>query len=266
MTTDAATPNNRERWLVAVLQRLLTLEPSNLSTAITEAAEQVAEVLGADKVDVFFCVPAEEALVAKASSDTPMGRRQRELSLDRLPLDGGGRTVEVFRTGQPHRADHVDQDANELRKLVDDLGVRSSLTVPLEVAGVGRGVLLASSATPAAFNEADLEFLEAVARWLGSTAARLVQAEVLTAQAAKEPLRQAARQCLLTPRQHDVAGLIRQGLNNTEIAAQLVVEPGTVTNHVAAILDRLGFRSRSQIGVWAAERGLGQQPPETQQA
>ena len=47
-----------------------------------------------------------------------------------------------------------------------------------------------------------------------------------------------------------------------EIARRLVLEPGTVANHVAAILERLGFRSRTQIAVWAAERGLGHPPPE----
>jgi hypothetical protein len=35
-----------------------------------------------------------------------------------------------------------------------------------------------------------------------------------------------------------------------------VLVPGTVANHVLAILDRLGLRNRTQIGVWAAEHGL----------
>jgi DNA-binding NarL/FixJ family response regulator len=68
----------------------------------------------------------------------------------------------------------------------------------------------------------------------------------------------------LTARQREVAALIARGYTNKQIATELVLEPGTVANHVAAILDRLGFRSRSQIAVWAAERGLGHQPPESQ--
>ena len=255
---------DRDRWLLAVLQRLLTLEPGDLSAAMTEAAQQVADVLGADKVDVFFYLPAEQALVAEGTSDTPMGRREHALGLDRLPLAQGGRTVEVFRTGRSHRTEHADQDADEVSGLAKDLGVRSSLAVPLEVAGVRRGVLLASSATPAAFSEADLEFLESVARWIGLTAARLAQAELLAARAAEEGLRLTAEQLDLTPRQREVAGLVSHGMSNQEIANRLVVEPGTVANHVAAILSRLGFRSRTQIAVWAAERRLGQQPPESQ--
>ena len=266
MTTNPREPADRDRWLLAVLQRLLALEPGDLSAAMTEAAQQVAEVLGADKVDVFFYVPAEQALVAEGTSDTRMGRREQVLGLDRLPLANGGRTVEVFQTGRSHRTDHADQDSEEVSGLAEKLGVRSSLMVPLEVAGTRRGVLLVSSATPAAFTPADLEFLEAVAHWLGLAVTRLVQAEMLAAQAAEHGLRLGAGDSGLTPRQRDVAGLVRQGLTNMEIAERLVLEPGTVANHVAAILDRLGFCSRSQIAVWAAERGLGHEPPETQQA
>ena len=256
MTRDPTDRVDRDRWLLAVLQRLLALEPGDLSAAMTDAAQQVAEVLGADKVDVFLYAPAEDALVAEGTSVTPMGRREKALGLDRLPVSEGGRTVEVFQTGRSHRTEHADEDPEEVSGLAEKLGVRSSLMVPLEVAGARRGVLLVSSATPAAFSQADLEFLEAVAHWLGLTVTRLAQAEALAAHAAEHGLRIRAGEAALTARQRDVAALVRQGLTNMEIAELLVLEPGTVANHVAAILDRLGFRSRSQIAVWAAERGL----------
>ena len=267
MRTNPTDQPNRDQWLLAVLKRLLALEPGDLSAAMTEAAHQVAEVLGADKVDVFLYAPAEQALVAEGTSDTPMGRREKALGLDRLPLANGGRTVEVFQTGRCHHTEHADQDSEEVAELAKLLGVRSSLMVPLEVAGARRGVLLVSSATPAAFTQGDLEFVEAVAHWLGLAITRLTQAEMLAAKAAEDGLQRGAHEVLqLTSRQRDVAGLVRQGLTNVEIANQLVLEPGTVANHVAAILDRLGFRSRSQIAVWAAECGLGHQALETQQA
>src|SRR6185437_4824066 len=87
--------------------------------------------------------------------------------------------------------------------------------------------------------------------------------EMLAARAAEEALQRAAQelQFELTPRQRDVAELVSSGMSNQEIARQLVLEPGTVANHVAAILGRLGFRSRTQIAVWAAERGVGRQTP-----
>jgi DNA-binding CsgD family transcriptional regulator len=53
----------------------------------------------------------------------------------------------------------------------------------------------------------------------------------------------------LTPRDHEVAALISQGLSNQDIARQLTLTPGTVANHVAHILAKTGARSRVQVAV-----------------
>lgn len=60
----------------------------------------------------------------------------------------------------------------------------------------------------------------------------------------------------LTQREQEVAALIAGGLTNRQIAAELVISGRTVAAHVEHILDKLGFVSRTQIGVWtsAAER------------
>jgi len=51
----------------------------------------------------------------------------------------------------------------------------------------------------------------------------------------------------LTRREAQIAGLVSQGLSNKEIAALLVVSPRTVGGHVANVLAKLGFNSRTQI-------------------
>jgi DNA-binding NarL/FixJ family response regulator len=61
---------------------------------------------------------------------------------------------------------------------------------------------------------------------------------------------------MLTPRQLTVARMVAAGLTNSEIAHHLVLDGGTVANHVANILQRLGFRSRTQIAVWAAGQSM----------
>jgi ATP/maltotriose-dependent transcriptional regulator MalT len=62
----------------------------------------------------------------------------------------------------------------------------------------------------------------------------------------------------LTPREHQVAGLITEGLSNKEIAARLVISQRTAEGHVENILTKLGFTSRAQIAAWAtAEPGRG---------
>jgi non-specific serine/threonine protein kinase len=60
----------------------------------------------------------------------------------------------------------------------------------------------------------------------------------------------------LTPREQEVTSLIGRGLSNRQIAQQLVITPRTVAAHIEHILDKLGFRSRLQIGLWADHHQL----------
>jgi DNA-binding CsgD family transcriptional regulator/tetratricopeptide (TPR) repeat protein len=62
----------------------------------------------------------------------------------------------------------------------------------------------------------------------------------------------------LTPRELEVATLVARGLTNRQIARALVVTERTVAAHVEHIFAKLGFSSRTQLGVWAAERRLGE--------
>jgi DNA-binding NarL/FixJ family response regulator len=55
----------------------------------------------------------------------------------------------------------------------------------------------------------------------------------------------------LTPREHEIVRLIAQGLSNKEIADELVISPATAARHVANILAKLGFSSRTQVASWA---------------
>jgi predicted ATPase/DNA-binding CsgD family transcriptional regulator len=63
----------------------------------------------------------------------------------------------------------------------------------------------------------------------------------------------------LTRREEEVAGLLAAGLSNRDIARKLVISPATAAHHVASILAKLGFSSRSQVAAWAASRTLDEQ-------
>lgn len=56
----------------------------------------------------------------------------------------------------------------------------------------------------------------------------------------------------LTPRELEVLDLIGKGRTNQEIADQLVIEVGTVKNHVHSILDKLNVSSRSEAASYLA--------------
>ncbi len=55
----------------------------------------------------------------------------------------------------------------------------------------------------------------------------------------------------LTRREHEIVNLIAKGLSNKEIADELMISPATAARHVANILAKLGFTSRTQVASWA---------------
>lgn len=57
----------------------------------------------------------------------------------------------------------------------------------------------------------------------------------------------------LSPRERQVAALVAEGLTNREIGRRLSISARTVEGHVAHLLDKLGYRHRSQIAVWARD-------------
>jgi DNA-binding NarL/FixJ family response regulator len=81
------------------------------------------------------------------------------------------------------------------------------------------------------------------------TASRLLRAE-RDQRAAEEAGRHAAE--ALSERELEVLSLVVAGLENDEIAAQLVVTGSTVKNHLARIMAKLGARNRTQAAVIAS--------------
>ncbi|HEX2170944.1 MAG TPA: LuxR C-terminal-related transcriptional regulator [Dehalococcoidia bacterium] len=243
------------------LEGLLALDALELRPTLDQAARLLAEVLGTDKIDVFLYQAANQTLVALGVSPTPMGRREIAIGMDCQPIANHGRAVEVFQTGRPYLSGHVDQDLAELVGIREGLGVRSEMIVPLDVAGQRRGVLMANSATPEAFPETDLDFLGAVAHWLGLVLHRTEQAEQLARQAEERGRRAAIEELVnrLTPREQEVAALVALGLSNAEIARRLVITEGTVANHIRSILHKLGVPSRARVAAIMAQLGI--EPP-----
>ena len=61
----------------------------------------------------------------------------------------------------------------------------------------------------------------------------------------------------LTQREYEIAELVAGGLSNKAIAEELSISHTTAARHVANIMAKLGFNSRSQIAAWVADRAQG---------
>jgi DNA-binding NarL/FixJ family response regulator len=63
----------------------------------------------------------------------------------------------------------------------------------------------------------------------------------------------------LTAREREVLVLVAAGLSNRELAHRLSISERTARTHVSSILDKLGFRSRTQAALYAIQEGVA--PP-----
>jgi two-component system OmpR family sensor kinase len=212
----------------------MELPALELRAALQAAATRVAETLRCEKVDAFLIDEESQTLRAAGTSETPMGRRQQELGLDSLALANGGRAVEVFKSGTSYLDAHADRDPNEVRGIVEELGVRSTITVPFDVDGVRRGVLAAASSTPEFFQVSDLRFLEIVARWVGILAQRAEVAETTYKLHAEHARREGADE-LVTVLAHDLRNHLHPLLVRLQLM-RVTVESGK--NVSAADIER----------------------------
>jgi two-component system, OmpR family, sensor kinase len=252
--THGAGGNDR---LLETLQRLLGIQAPDLRPALNQASSLVAEALEADKVDVFLHEPESDTMVAMGTGDTAMGREQHRAGLNRQPIANNGPSVTVFQTGTPYRSGAADQDPEQLLGMVRRLEVRSEMDVALDVNGQRRGIVQAASHQPDFFSERDLHFLTAVSGWVGMVTHRAELFAVHERDVFERGRQQAGDELArLTRRQQEVAACVAEGLSNEDIAKRLMVAPGTVANHLDHMLRRLDLHSRTQIAVWAVERGL----------
>lgn len=83
-------------------------------------------------------------------------------------------------------------------------------------------------------------------------AAALISRVAELAQSLPKPEAVQADAIELTPREREILELIGEGLSNQEIAERLVVEVGTVKNHVHNILQKLNVSSRREAAAYFA--------------
>jgi len=246
--------------LLDTLEQLLRLPAGEFKATLTHVSDVIAEATGADKVDAFMYDPPRDSLVAAASSTQPMSLLQRNLGLDVLPISNGGRSVEVYRTGQSALVGHVEQDEVELKGIREALGVRALLAVPIDIGGKRRGVLMLTSKTPEYFTQEDARFVAAAGRWVGVVAHRAELAEEIARNAAEQGRRAGAEE-LVTVVAHDLRNYLAPVGLRLELLRMRAEQAGRADDlaDVAAMsrsINRLGTLVSEILDVARIDRGM----------
>src|SRR6266498_1208216 len=246
--------------LLTTLEQLLEVQPASLNTAMDHVATLVAEALDAEKVDAFLHDSTNATLIAIGTSDTPLGHKQQATRLDRQPVANGGRSVQVFLTGEAHFSGDVLDDEGELTGIRRELGIRSQIAVPLDVGEVRRGVLTAQSTQPDYFAERDLLFLRAVSRWVGNIVQRIELAERHAAASVEQGRRIVAEE-LVTVLAHDLRNHLAPIRGRLQLMARRAAQDGhdsTVrdTVELRKSVDRLGRLVSDLLDMARIDQGL----------
>jgi two-component system, OmpR family, sensor kinase len=202
-----AAANDHERYL-ATLQRLLEIPATDMKAALTQAADALAVVLAADKVDTFLLDASRDSLVAVGTSTQPLSALEKQLGLDVLPVSNGGRSVEAFTSGALFRSGNVEHDEHELRGIREGLKVRSIVAAPLDAGGRRRGALMVTSLKADFFTGLDGALVQSAARWVGSVIERAELSEAIK-RGAVEQSRYSTAEELITVLAHDLRNYVQ---------------------------------------------------------
>jgi DNA-binding CsgD family transcriptional regulator len=85
------------------------------------------------------------------------------------------------------------------------------------------------------------------AGWSEGTALSTEEAIAYAQRGRGERRRPASGWGSLTPTEHDVVRLVREGLGNKDIGARLFISPRTVQSHLTHVYAKLGMSSRVQL-------------------
>jgi diguanylate cyclase (GGDEF)-like protein len=149
-----------------------------LGQLMEEAAETVAEVLGADLAAVFELQPDSERLLLRSSAGLPTTATQPHFA------SGEGQARYTLTVGASVIVDDwATEDRFEISRVLLELGAQSGVSVPIQGSTRAYGVLAAQSRQRLAFGSDEVDFLRAVANVLARAVDR-TRAEEATQHAA----------------------------------------------------------------------------------
>jgi amino acid transporter/GAF domain-containing protein len=200
----------------AALRRVATLaaEGAEAESLYAVVAEQVGKVLRVPLVSILRYEPDgtanERAAFSRVEGRLPSGTR--------WPLEGTNVVAEVLRSGLPARIDDYDGLTGEIAEAVRSVGIRSTVGIPIVVAGRLWGAMVVSSTDPDPLHE------ETEARLTNFT--ELVATAIANAEARERVERLAEEQAAL----RRVATLIARAVSAEEVFSAVAEEVAGVFN------------------------------------
>ena len=211
-------------------------------------AEKLTAILQAPVVNILLHSADTDELLAVGISETPLGRLQRELGLDHLPLGAAGVIAQVFLTGQPFFSDRLDEAAQFPADLRAKLELKAAAVVPIE-AGIEaaeqrRGILLLASANPETFAQEDMLFLRLISTRLGVLLQQQAWSREL-AQVEAERLARMEREDFLSVVAHDLKNALTTMRGNAQLALRRAARGGG--EPASGVLKRIADRANQAI-------------------
>jgi len=240
-------------WLVAnalggLTQIALAQGDLTLARRLLEQSLVVYQKLGDERQTAFVWIRLGRIDVDEGKLDAARGRFHEGLALCRELDDPAGMIAGLVGFGVLAVAEGRPEKALRLLGAVDvhaertDTGSLRQWAVTVQATQSARTLLAERAATSAFTAGQKLTLDQAVDEALGMAAEGSSETGITT-------IRE------LTRREREVALLIVHGLTNRQIAEHLVISERTVDNHVANILEKLGFSARSQIAAWTIQNG-----------
>jgi GAF domain-containing protein len=229
----------------AALRRVATLVAQGAPTEALFAlvAEQVAEVLDVPLVSIVRY--EHDGTASERASVSPQGA-MFEVGT-RWSIEGTNVVAQVLASRGPARIDDYTGLTGQIAETVRSVGIRSTVGIPIEVAGRLWGAMVVSSAEP--------EILPADTEAHLAAFTELVATAIANAEASEEVQRLAAEQAAL----RRVATLVARDAPSTELFGAVAREAGALLRaDFSAMLRFEADGAVTPVATWAA---VGDHPP-----